>query len=341
MRAPKRFGIFSRLLCPPSQVCYDSTMVTSASARSDRGVVVFGEFFFDLVFYNLPRVPRMGEEVKTASFARFPGGGLATTALVAARLGTSVTAITRIGRDALASPEWQRLTQSGISTQGSECDPHLATAITVCAASEGDRMMITHDRINVRLERLLARSSVQRQLRRARHLHLACALRPPQAWMKIIRTLRKRGVTVSADLGWNPEVLASPRLPSLLKEFECAFPNEPEAMAMTGEKTVEAAARILARWVRVPVVKLGPDGSLAVRDGKIVRVKSIRVRAVDATGSGDAFNGGFLHGYLAGWQLEECLRAGNICGALATTGAGGSCAIPTREILKKLMKKLR
>jgi ribokinase len=316
-------------------------MLTPAFARSDRGMVVFGEFFFDLVFYDLPRVPRMGEEVKTASFARFPGGGLATTALVAAGLGTPVTAITRVGRDALTSPEWQRLIQSGISTQGSEFDAHLPTAITVCAAYEGDRMMITHDRINVKLEKLLARSGVQKQLRRACHLHMACAMRPPQAWMTVIRKLRKRGVTVSADLGWDLAVFESPRLPSLLKEFEFTFPNEPEAMAMTGEKTAEAAARKLARSVRVPVVKLGPDGSLAVRHGKIVRVKSIRVRAVDATGSGDAFNGGFLHGYLAGWPLEECLRAGNICGALATTGAGGSCAIPTREKLKKLMTKLR
>lgn len=316
-------------------------MVTPASARSDRGMVVFGEFFFDLVFYNLPRVPRMGEEVKTASFARFPGGGLATTALVAAGLGTPVNAITRIGRDALASREWQRLIQSGISTQGCECDPHLPTAITVCAACDGDRMMITHDRINVGLERLLARSGVQKQLRRARHVHMACALWPPQAWMTAIRKLRKRGLTVSADLGWNLEVFESPRLPSVLKELEFTFPNEPEATAMTGEKTVEAAARKLARWVRIPVVKLGADGSLAVREGKVVRMKSIRVRAVDATGSGDAFNGGFLHGYLAGWPLEECLRAGNVCGALATTGAGGSCAIPTRENLKKLMEKLR
>ncbi|HEV2305671.1 MAG TPA: carbohydrate kinase family protein [Candidatus Acidoferrales bacterium] len=315
-------------------------MMTPASARSDRGMVVFGEFFFDLVFYNLPRVPRMGEEVKTASFARFPGGGLATTALVAARLGTKVTAITRVGRDALVNPEWQRLIQSGISTQGSEFDLHLPTAITVCAAYEGDRMMITDDRINAKMEKLLAHSGVQEQLRRAGHVHMACALRPPHVWMTVIRKLRKR-VTVSVDLGWNLDVLASPLLPSLLKEFEFTFPNEPEAMAMTGEKTVEAAARKLARWVRVPVVKLGPDGSLAVRQGKIVRVKSIRVRAVDATGSGDAFNGGFLHGYLAGWPLEDCLRAGNICGALATTGAGGSCAIPTQERLKKLMKKLR
>lgn len=316
-------------------------MVTYASARSDRGLVVFGEFFFDLVFYGLPTVPRMGREVKTTSFERFPGGGLATTALVAAGLGTPTKAITRVGRDALRSPEWQKLVESGISTEGCEFDPHLPTAMTVCAAYQGDRMMITYDRINAKLERLLARPSVQKQLRSGWHLHLACALRPPRLWMAAIRKLRQRGLTISGDLGWNPEVLESPRLPSLLKEFEFAFPNESEAKAMTGEKTIEVAARKLARWVRVPIVKLGPYGSLAVRGGKIVRVKSIRVRAVDATGSGDAFDGGFLHGYLAGWPLEECLRAGNICGALATTGAGGSSAIPTPKDMGKLMKRLR
>lgn len=93
-------------------------------------------------------------------------------------------------------------------------------------------------------------------------------------------------MTISADLGWNPVVLESPQLPSLLKEFEFTFPNELEARAMTGEKTVERAARKLAQWVRVPVVKLGPDGSLAIRNGKILREISIPVRAVDATGAG-------------------------------------------------------
>ena len=107
------------------------------------------------------------------------------------------------------------------------------------------------------------------------------------------------------------------------------------------EKTVEAAARRLAGWVRVPVVKLGQDGSLAVKDGRILRVGPLKVRTVDATGSGDAFNGGFLHGYLEGWSLEDCMRAGNVCGALAATRAGGSSAVPSRTKLKMLMNKLR
>jgi sugar/nucleoside kinase (ribokinase family) len=317
------------------------TMASHASTRNDRpeqrSLVVFGEFFRDLVFYDLPNAPRMGEEVKTASIARFPGGGLATTALIAASLGTPTKAITRVGRDALTSPEWQTLVKSGISTEASEIDPRLPTAITVSAAFNGDRMMITHDAVNAKLEKLFQRRNVQKQLRAARHVHMACAMSPPQVWMRSIQKLRKTGLTVSADPGWNPDTFKSRGFASLLREFEFVFPNEPEALAMTGEKTVERAAKALSQWVRVPVLKLGADGSLAIRNGKILRELSIRVRAVDATGAGDAFNGGFLHGYLEGWTLEECLQAGNICGALATTGAGGSCALPSQKSLRKLM----
>jgi len=316
-------------------------MHTPASTRSNRGLAVFGEFFLDLIFYNLPQTPRMGEEVKTASVARHPGGGLATTALVAASLGTPTKVITRVGRDALTSPEWLKLERNGISTEGCEVDPRLPTAMTVSAAFGGDRMMITHDAINARLENLLRSARVQKQLRGARHVHFACAMRPPQAWVGPLRRLRRRGLTVSSDLGWNPDVFASPKLSALLRECEFTFPNEIEARAMTAEKSLEAAAKKLARWVRVPVIKLGPAGSLAVRDGKIYRAKSIRVHPIDGTGAGDAFNGGFLHGYLAGWPLEDCLRAGNICGALCTTGAGGSSVLPTEKKLRSLMKTLR
>ena len=303
--------------------------------------MVFGEFFLDLIFYKLPRAPRMGEEVKTQSFAEFPGGGIATTALVAYGLGTSTAIISRIGRDAAQSPAWQRLIQSGISAEGCEVHSRLPTARTVCAAYAGDRMMITYDAINENLEMLLTRRSVQRELQHAKHVHFACALSPPRAWIPSLRRLRARGLTLSADIGWNPDTFASPQLPSLLREFDFVFPNELEARAITGEKAIEKAAKKLAQWVHVPVIKLGEEGCVAVQHGQVLRVESVPVRSVDATGAGDAFNGGFLHAYLAGWSLEDCLRAGNVCGALATTQAGGSCAIPTRSKFRELMKNAR
>lgn len=314
--------------------------MTSPSARARVDLVVFGEFFLDLVFYKLPRAPKIGEEVKTEHFAEFPGGGLATTALVAAGLGTPTAVVTRVGKDARRNPAWQKLVQSGIFAGACEFSAKFPTAMTVCAAYDGDRMMITHDAINQRLHTLLMRPAVRRQFQKAKHLHLACAVAPLQIWTPAIRKLRSQGLTISMDIGWNPEVLHSPRLPALLRACHFTFPNELEARAMTAEKSVERAARKLAQWVRVPVVKLGRNGCIMVQDGKLLRVKSIHIRATDATGAGDAFNGGFLHGYLSGWSLEDCLRAGNVCGAMATTCPGGSSAIPSHGKLLELMKRI-
>ena len=33
-----------------------------------RELVTAGEFYFDLIFYNLPYLPRLGEELKTDNF---------------------------------------------------------------------------------------------------------------------------------------------------------------------------------------------------------------------------------------------------------------------------------
>jgi ribokinase len=311
---------------------------SSALARAD--LVVFGEFFLDLIFYKLPRAPKLGEEVKTQYFAEFPGGGLATTALVAAGLGTSTAVVTRIGKDAQSNQSWQKLVRRGIFVGACEFSAKFPTAMTVCAAYDGDRMMITYDTINRNLHKLLARPAVRGQLHKAKHLHLACALSPPQAWIPAIRRLRSQGLTISLDVGWNPEVLQSPRLPAFLRECDFVFPNEIEARTMTGEKSVERAAKKLAQWVRLPVVKLGRDGCIAVQEEKVLRVKSIHVHTVDATGAGDAFNGGFLNGYLSGRILEDCLRLGNICGAMATTCPGGSSTILSRGKLLELMKRI-
>jgi sugar/nucleoside kinase (ribokinase family) len=310
------------------------------SPRTRADLVVFGEFFLDLVFFKLPRPPKMGEEVKTIHFAEFPGGGVATTSLVAAGLGTPTAVVARVGTDAQRHPAWQKLAHAGIHTGASEFSTKFPTAITVCAAYEGDRMMITADFINQKLHTLLKRPAVRQQCRHAKHVHLACALTHSQSWASAIRKLRSQSLTISADIGWNPEVLQSPRLPALLRQCDFAFPNELEAIAMTGEKSVEKAARRLAQWVRVPVVKLGRNGCIAVQDGKVLRVKSIRVRSADATGAGDAFNGGFLHGYLSGWSLENCLRAGNVCGAMATTLPGGASVILSQGKLLELMKRI-
>jgi sugar/nucleoside kinase (ribokinase family) len=55
------------------------------------------------------------------------------------------------------------------------------------------------------------------------------------------------------------------------------------------------------------------------------------VTAIDTTGAGDAFDGGFLFGVLSGRSRLDCLRLGNRVGALSTRSAGGVDALPGRK----------
>jgi sugar/nucleoside kinase (ribokinase family) len=303
-------------------------------------LVVFGEFFSDMIFYHLPRRPRFGEESKTDSFLVAPGGGLSTTAIAASRLGSVTGIITRVGADADFLPTWSQIAQEKLDITACEYRKDLPTALTVCIAYKTDRMMVTNEPINLHLEELLDNEAVLRKLNQTRHVHLACALRRPAKWRPVLRALRERGVTISADFGWNPDISVN-QLISIIRYCDFIFPNEHEARTITGTKTPMAALEKLRDWVRVPVVKLGARGSLLMAEEKVYRQPALPLPLVDATGVGDAFNGGFLHAFLHGLGWDDCLRAGNICGSMSGAHPGGSQGLPGPQEYKRRLAEMR
>lgn len=315
-------------------------MLSKRNAAKSFDLVVFGEFFSDLIFYGVPDRPRLGEELKTSHFLIAPGGGLATTALAATRLWTSTGILTRVGADALALPTWTAILNQGLDVSACEVRKGVATALTVSIAYKADRMMATYEPVNRNLEDLLDKATVQRKLKRSRHVHLACALRHPRKWIPLLKTLRAEGITASADFGWNPDISIT-ELMSIIQHCEFIFPNEHEACTITGTKSPLRALEKLTEWVPVPVVTLGAKGSMLMAEGKLYRQPALPVKIVDATGVGDAFNGGFLHEFLRGSQWDDCLRAGNICGGLAATAPGGSQGLPTHLDFTKHMRILK
>ena len=305
----------------------------SARMRKRNGVldlVVFGEFFSDMIFYGLSDRPRLGEELKTNSFLVAPGGGLSITAIAASRLGTSTGIVTRVGVDADALPTWAEIVREKLDITACEYRKDLPTALTVSIAYKMDRMMVTHEPINKRLEELLEQPAVQRKLERSRHVHIACALRRPGKWIPTLKRLREQGLTISADFGWNPDISVK-ELMSIVRFCDFIFPNEHEAKAVTGTTNALRAAEKLQDWVRIPVIKLGAKGALLMADGKLYRQPAIQLPVVDATGAGDAFNGGFLHEFLRGGGWDDCLRAGNLCGSLGASQPGGLQGLPVSQ----------
>lgn len=45
---------------------------------------------------------------------------------------------------------------------------------------------------------------------------------------------------------------------------------------------------------------------------------------MDSTGAGDFFAGGFAHGWLRGWAVAECVRAGHALGGAVVQRVGTS-----------------
>jgi sugar/nucleoside kinase (ribokinase family) len=154
-------------------------MLSKRNSAKAFDLVVFGEFFSDLVFYRLQDRPRLGEELKTDHFLIAPGG-LATTALAASKLGTSTGIVTRVGADAPTLPTWAAILSEGLDVTACEIRKDAATALTVCIAYKGDRMMVTHEPINLALEDLLDKAAVKRKLRRAACTSGVCAASPAE-----------------------------------------------------------------------------------------------------------------------------------------------------------------
>jgi len=121
---------------------------------------------------------------------------------------------------------------------------------------------------------------------------------------------------------------------SALAETDVAFPNEAEALALTGrgDGDVVAAAELLATMTALPVIKRGAAGALAWNSGARA-VPAPAMTPVDTVGAGDSFNAGFLAARLSGRPMAEAIRWAAIAGSLSTRAAGGTAAQATLDEL--------
>ena len=89
---------------------------------------------------------------------------------------------------------------------------------------------------------------------------------------------------------------------------------------------------VVSKGVKHVAIKCGADGCVVFSGGQIHRLSlEFDVEAVDATGAGDAFNGGFIHGIVRGTSARDAARIGMALASLKMTGRGAILSLPTRE----------
>lgn len=289
-------------------------------------LLTVGEAFQDLIFVGLPHMPRSGEELRTRQFVATIGGGAVITAIAASRLGIRTTIVSALSNEAARSLRADSVRVVNVRR------PSESHAVTVALSTKRDRSFVTFDGINDRLEARLPKTIARLH---ARHVHFAFAPRDCGRWIRRVKRLRVQGVTTSWDFGWNPPLLAAAGFAALVAAADFTFLNEAEAALYARTRRSDAAFGFWRRTARNTIIKLGSRGSRWIGggpEGFDVTAAAPRVRAVDTTGAGDAFNGGFLSAWLDGRSPRECLRLGNFVGAQSTLAAGGIASLPTRPI---------
>jgi sugar/nucleoside kinase (ribokinase family) len=131
---------------------------------------------------------------------------------------------------------------------------------------------------------------------------------------------------------------------ALLEQIDVLVSSESFPMAFTGAAAQgEALQQLVARFKpAVAIVTLGADGCLAVYEGRELRVPAPSVAALDTTGAGDAFRGGFISGWLR-WgpeaNVETLLQYANAVAALSCEGLGAQGALPDAERVQALVTR--
>jgi sugar/nucleoside kinase (ribokinase family) len=284
-------------------------------------VVALGDINIDIAMVGSAQ-PEMGREILVSEMTVSPAGSTGYFAFGISKLGEECRFVGRLGGDYFGKFILDEMKSFGISTTYVKIDPGVPTGITVSVVTkEGERALISY----LGPTELLNIGDVdERALMGARHLHIGAfpllkALQPavPQLLMKA----RKSGMTTSFDTGWDPTGRWD--LAEALQWVDIFFPNEEEASAMTGEKSISrAASKLLARGPSVVVIKRGAQGSTVATRERSFDVPAFKVKPVDTTGAGDAFNAGFVFSFLRGKPLVECAKYGNAAGALKTLRSG-------------------
>jgi sulfofructose kinase len=166
----------------------------------------------------------------------------------------------------------------------------------------------------------------------ARVLHLDGQFMP--AAIQAARWAREAGLKVCFD-GNHPR----PGLDELLPLVDWLVVAEPFPAAYTGLSHPEAAARaLLALGPEVLVITHGERGCQVWTGDDHFQAPGFAVHAVDTTGAGDAFHGGFIYGMLQGWNLRRVAAFANAVAALNCQTLGGRRGLPSLSRVEALLQ---
>jgi ribokinase len=297
-------------------------------------IAVIGSNMMDLVTYGA-RMPGRGETLAADSFAIGHGGKGANQAIAAARLGSEVVMVTKVGDDAFADQQIQNFRANGVSTAHVGRVAGVSSGVApIFVDHAGENAILIVKGANDHLAPADVDAAAE-ALSTCRLILLQMEV-PAETVYHAIAFGRARGIEVLL----NPAPAAADLDVEKIRDADFLVSNETElailsGMPVSGAAEVEAAARsLIAKGIKTVIVTMGSRGALLVTAEAVRSVAPVRVDPVDTTGAGDAFIGAFAHFYAGGDSVEAALGQAARYAALSITRRGTQASYLTAEAFR-------
>ena len=293
-----------------------------------RRIVVIGSINRDLVV-SVHSLPRPGETVFGDRFQEFPGGKGANQAVAASRLGGDVHLFGNVGADDFGTAMRDFLAGENIGTSGIailDIAPTGIALITVDSASENSIVVVsganmfwhTRDLAGLKIDR----SDI-----------VVSQFEIP---LEIIDSVFARTKEIGAKTILNPAPV-KPVAERILRNVDYLVVNEVELEALAGTtvnpddraSVYAAMTRLHERGSHAIVATLGHRGALFSDAAGRYEAMGHKVDAVDATGAGACFIGGFAASLARSESVPDAIDFANKAAAISVTRRGAAASFPT------------
>ncbi len=308
--------------------------------------ISFGEILIDFIPGN-----------EDASYVRNPGGGPANCAVAMARNGLDVGMYARMGNDDFGRFLTETMNQYGVRLLTPELTDEAVTTMAFVTLYPGGERSFTFAR-KPGADMLLSKEDIRREdIENTKLVHASSfsmsAGPEAEATVEFLKAAHEAGKLVAFDINyrnvvWNDDKNAcADAVRSILGYVDFLKISDEEVDMIGGPSNV---FNVMKEYGITAVVEtLGSKGARCYFNGEVQDIEGRKAKAVDATGCGDAFWGGFLASLLTQGVLKtsdvtsailkEAITYGNVGGWCCVQVKGGMSALPTRERIEEVLSK--
>ena len=292
-----------------------------------------------------------GEE--SGCYIRNAGGAPANVAIAVARNGLRSGFLGKVGDDDFGRFLISVLEENAVENVCKEMTSHAVTTMAFVTLHEGGERTFTFAR-KPGADMLLSLDDVNPEvIEQSTIVHAgSCSLsKSPaaDATTKALSLAHERGKLVTFDVNYrnllwdDDEAAAVAAVRRILGYVDFLKISEEEVALFGGE---ESLPQLMCDYgITLVVETLGADGARCFLDGEVIEVEGRKANAVDATGAGDAFWGGFLSSLieqgvtaisaLSSKKIRLAMEYGNVAGWVCVQSKGAIASLPTKAQIQQ------